>query len=601
MVRSMANDIAAKVNGRVLRIYSTALQGFALRLDARQLIALVKDSRVSLIEQDQYVEISTEFPNYGLDRIDQRNLPLDGIYNFNNDGTGVNAYIIDTGIHATHSDFGGRVNGGFTNIDDGLGTLDCIGHGTFVAGIVGSANWGVAKNVNLVPVRVFGCSGSTPISLTTEGIDWVAANAQFPAVANLSFGGNIVPESAIRDAAVNNLINLGVTVVIAAGNGSTDACNISPANVTAALTVASSDENDNRAETSNFGPCIDLFAPGEGIVSVLNNGNTNATIGSGTSFASPHVAGIAVRYLGSQTTDTPAQVNSAILNAATTGVIFDAGVGTPNLLAYSGFLDDGSLNAGVILEGTSEDDSVYLNSGTIGQSSVYKDTVYGRAGNDVIYVSDGADQVFAGDGDDEIGGGKGDDRLFGEAGNDIIFGGPGDDIISGGSGSNQLFGGSGNDVIFAVSPITPDDLLSSENIIDAGDGNDTIIFSADSRAMLLGGEGDDTYVMLGKIHDLNTKRTDLSGSLEIIDGSGNNKIIFQDIDSSELIFQQAKGSLEVYNTNTGEKLLTLSDKTLNTFQFSDQTFSLEHLILRKKKSSTTTVVKDRHFLSKVKR
>ncbi len=341
MVKSMAKDITDKVNGKVLRTYSNAIQGFALELNSRQLKTLAKDKRVSQIEQVQYIEISQATESDGLDRIDQRNLPLNGTYNFNNNGTGVNAYIIDTGIHANHIDFGGRVNGGFTFIDDGFGTGDCLGHGTSVAGVVGGTTWGVANNVNLIPVRVFGCSGTTTTALTMAGIDWVSANAQLPAVANLSFGGSITTETAIRDLAINNLINTGVTVVIAAGNSDVDACNVSPARIPDALTIAAADENDNRASFSNFGSCVDLFAPGVSIHTTYHQGNLT-TKKSGTSFAAPFAAGTAARCLQNNPSATPAMVRNAIQNNATSGQLSGIGSGSPNKLLYTGFLDTNS-------------------------------------------------------------------------------------------------------------------------------------------------------------------------------------------------------------------------------------------------------------------
>ncbi len=341
MVKSMAKDITDKVNGKVLRTYSNAIQGFALELNSRQLKTLAKDKRVSLIEQVQYVEISQATESYGLDRIDQRSLPLNVTYNFNNNGTGVNAYIMDSGIHASHSDFGGRVNGGFTAFNDGFGTGDCLGHGTAVAGVVGSTTWGVAKNVNLIPVKIFDCSPFTPSDVILAGIDWLAVNAQFPAVVNMSFGGPITVETVpIRELAINNLINIGITVVTSAGNSDDDACNATPARIPDALTLASSDANDDRAFLSSFGSCVDLFAPGASIRTTSNQGNDTTV--SGTSFAAPFAAGTAARCLQNNPSATPAVVRNAILNNATSGQLSGIGSGSPNKLLYTGFLDTNS-------------------------------------------------------------------------------------------------------------------------------------------------------------------------------------------------------------------------------------------------------------------
>jgi subtilisin family serine protease len=211
----------------------------------------------------------------GIDRIDQRNLPLSTTYTYNFTGAGVHAYIIDTGIRATHQNFGGRVSSqGFTAINDGNGTNDCNGHGTHVSGTVGSSTYGVAKGVTLHAVRVLGCTGSGSTAGVIAGVDWVTQNRILPAVANMSLGGGV---STALDTAVNNSINAGVTYAIAAGNSNANACNSSPARVAAALTVGSTTTSDARSSFSNFGTCVDLFAPGSGITSTWNTSDTATT------------------------------------------------------------------------------------------------------------------------------------------------------------------------------------------------------------------------------------------------------------------------------------------------------------------------------------
>jgi subtilisin family serine protease len=290
---------------------------------------------VAYIEADATVTASTTQTNatWGIDRIDQRNRPLSTTYNYTSTGAGVTAYVIDTGIRTTHNQFGGRAVGGFTAINDGRGTTDCNGHGTHVAGTVGGTTYGVAKQVRLVAVRVLSCSGSGTTSGVIAGIDWVTGNhaAGSPAVANMSLGGGA---SSSLDNAVNRSINDGVTYAVAAGNSNVSACNSSPARVPAALTAGSTTSTDARSSFSNYGSCVDLFAPGSSITSAWYTSNTATNTISGTSMASPHVAGAAARYLQGNPSASPATVSDAIRTNATTGVVTNPGSGSPNRLLY---------------------------------------------------------------------------------------------------------------------------------------------------------------------------------------------------------------------------------------------------------------------------
>lgn len=324
--------------GSARHVYTTALKGFSVTLPEAAALALSRDPRVSYVEEDAEISLVATQNNatWGLDRIDQRDLPRNGTYTFNFTGSGITAYIIDTGIRATHTDFGGRVNvgAGFTSINDGRGTSDCNGHGTHVAGTVGGATWGVAKSVTLVPVRVLNCNGSGTTSGVVAGIDYVTSHHQAgtPAVANMSLGGGA---SSSIDTAVNNSINDGVTYVVAAGNSNANACNYSPARVPNAITVGSTTTSDARSSFSNFGTCVDIFAPGSGITSAWATTDTATNTISGTSMASPHVAGVAALVLQDNPGASVSTVTSAIINNATLNKVTNAGSGSPNRLLFS--------------------------------------------------------------------------------------------------------------------------------------------------------------------------------------------------------------------------------------------------------------------------
>jgi len=337
--RRQARSQAVARGGTITHDYTAALRGFAAALPDRAVEALRTNPNVAFIEADSRVSIdATQSPaTWGLDRTDQRSLPLNNSYTYDYTGTGVTAYIIDTGVLATHSQFGSRVGSGYTSISDGRGTTDCNGHGTHVAGTVGGSTYGVAKSVSLRPVRVLDCQGSGTNSGVIAGVDWATGNhaAGTPAVANMSLGGGV---SSALDTAVNNSINDGISYAVAAGNDNgANACNGSPSRVPAALTVGSTTSTDARSSFSNIGSCLDLFAPGSSITSAWYSSTTATNTISGTSMATPHVAGVAALHLQANPSASPASVSSAIVDNATTGVVTGAGTGSPNRLLHSLF------------------------------------------------------------------------------------------------------------------------------------------------------------------------------------------------------------------------------------------------------------------------
>jgi subtilisin family serine protease len=343
-VTDMTNDLASNHRITVTKTFGHALGGFAAKMSDKALAAMIKDPSIDFIEQDQVMTIAAIQNNatWGLDRVDEADLPLDGFYEFNFDGSGVDAYVIDTGIRASHNQFGGRVSSGFTAINDGRGTTDCNGHGTHVAGTVGSQTYGIAKNVNLIAVRVLGCNGSGSNAGVIDGVNYVAQNASGPSVANMSLGGG---NSAALDQAVENAINQGVTFVVAAGNSNANACSGSPNRVPPALTVGSTTSSDVRSSFSNFGSCVDIFAPGSSITSTWSTSDSASNTISGTSMAAPHVAGVVALYMDQTPSATPAQVESAVESAAVSGRLSSLGTGSPNLLLQS-LLGDGGGDGG---------------------------------------------------------------------------------------------------------------------------------------------------------------------------------------------------------------------------------------------------------------
>ncbi|MFT7834805.1 S8 family serine peptidase [Saccharothrix sp. BKS2] len=331
---STASSLVGKYGGAVRTSWQHALNGFHATLSAPQARRLAADPRVAFVQADLPVKLDAVQPNppsWGLDRIDQRDLPLDSAYNYATTASTVRAYIIDTGIRTTHSDFGGRATWGTNTVD--TNNTDCNGHGTHVAGTVGGTAHGVAKEVRLVAVKVLNCAGSGTTAGVVNGVNWVTQNAVKPAVANMSLGGGV--DTAL-DTAVRNSIAAGITYAVASGNSNANACNYSPARVAEALSVNASTNTDARASFSNFGTCTDLFAPGQNITSAWHTNDTATNTISGTSMASPHVAGAVALYLAANPTAAPPAVNAAIVAAATSDKISSPGTGSANKLLFTG-------------------------------------------------------------------------------------------------------------------------------------------------------------------------------------------------------------------------------------------------------------------------
>lgn len=322
-VTADAQSLAEEYGGEVDNVYSAAIRGFSVTMDAQQAERLAADPNVKYVSQNATAH-ATE--TWGLDRIDQTDLPLDDSYAAPGDGSGVTAYVVDTGIDFSHPDFGGRATSGHDFVDEDEDATDCQGHGTHVAGTIGSDTYGVAKNVDLVGVRVLDCEGSGSYDGVIAGIDWVTQNAPEAAVGNMSLGG---PQNAAVDDAVTNSVNAGVAWAVAAGNETSDACGSSPAATPEALTVAASDSSDNLAYFSNFGDCVDVIAPGDDIESTTMGGGSAAM--SGTSMASPHAAGALALAFGSDPAASPDAAMERITSTASADKIADP-AGSPNLL-----------------------------------------------------------------------------------------------------------------------------------------------------------------------------------------------------------------------------------------------------------------------------
>ncbi|MEU7903419.1 S8 family peptidase [Actinoplanes sp. NPDC049118] len=339
-----AGSLATEYGGAVLHTYRRALNGFVLRATEAEARRLAADPRVAAVEPDavMYGSAARYYPLWNLDLVDQRSSVLDDVYQYpDSAGAGVTAYVMDTGIRTTHTQFAGRASVGVDTVQDGWNGQDCNteGHGTHVAGTIGGATFGLADQAGLVSVRVLGCDNQGLNSEIIAGVDWITQNGVKPAVVNMSLGGG---RSTALDTAVTNSINAGFTYVVSAGNWNADACNFSPAAVPAAITVAASNSINERAtgwggtqSGSNYGTCVDIFAPGQEIRSAHNATDTAVRVLRGTSMASPHVAGAAALLLADQPALTPAEVASRLTGSATLNAIrADTLLGTPNRLLY---------------------------------------------------------------------------------------------------------------------------------------------------------------------------------------------------------------------------------------------------------------------------
>lgn len=401
-----AESLVNQYDVRVMRSFGSALNGVLINASPQQIKALRSDPKVKYIEQDQVMSVTPMMeanadqpsPTWGIDRIDQRNLPLDSNYHTDYDGSGVTAFVIDTGVLNTHNEFGGRASSGYDFIDNDYDATDCNGHGTHVAGTIGGSTYGVAKNVNVVGVRVLNCSGSGSNSGVIAGINWVKNNASGPAVANMSLGGGA---SQATDDAVNAAVAAGITFVVAAGNDNSNACNYSPARAADAITVGSTTSNDSRSSFSNYGTCLDIYAPGSSITSSWYTSNSATNTISGTSMASPHVAGVAALYLDENPNLSPAQVTNLLATRATSGKVTDAKTGSPNKLLFSLASDDGGCGNNCPVDETPLQNNLGIAiSGATGSATYYYIDVpanaaslginlAGGSGDADIYVSQG--------------------------------------------------------------------------------------------------------------------------------------------------------------------------------------------------------------------
>ena len=334
-----AEAVADRYGVTVRHTYEATIQGFSATMTVDQVGSVLGDPAVAYVQRDvphHTTGTQADPPSWGLDRVDQRALPLDASYTYPNDAAAVHAYVIDTGVRTTHADFGGRAESGYDAVDGGTAD-DCHGHGTHVAGTIAGTAHGVAKGARVVAVRVLDCDGGGTTESVLAGVDWVAANAKKPAVANMSLGGG--PDGALDDG-VRRAIASGVTFSLSAGNGTggeaRPACSQSPARVAEALTVSATDREDSRARWANVGGCVDLFAPGVGIVSAWGASDNATRSLSGTSMAAPHVTGAAALYLADHPAATPPEVAAAVVAGATPGVVRDPMTGTPNLLLHVG-------------------------------------------------------------------------------------------------------------------------------------------------------------------------------------------------------------------------------------------------------------------------
>jgi subtilisin family serine protease len=335
--KAATQSMATSYDVKVHRNFSSSVKGFSASMTEDQAKKLAGDSRVAFVEQNQKVTVSEDNPPWGLDRSDQRDLPLDHMYNQAITADNVSVYVIDTGIYAAHNDFDGRASVGTDTIGDGKNGVDCHGHGSHVAGTIAGTKYGLAKRAKVFGVRVLNCSGVGTTESVVAGIEWVTANAEKPAVANMSLRSGADP---VMDAAVKASVDSGVTYSVAAGNESSDACNTSPGREPSAITVGATDNTDAKAAFSNYGRCVDLFAPGVNVKSVgITGPDATATL-SGTSMATPHVTGGVALYLSKHPDATPAEVAAGLTDAATPGKVGNPGADSPNKLLYVGSTND---------------------------------------------------------------------------------------------------------------------------------------------------------------------------------------------------------------------------------------------------------------------